>query len=62
MAGFSSGGEDCHTQIERAGSKNELKWFADRGIQALDLAGALWSNKHSLEAMMSVLQAHREGK
>ncbi len=60
--GFSSGGQDCHSQVERIGSRKEQAWFRERGIDCLDLAGALWSNKHSLEAMMSVLQAHREGK
>ena len=60
MAGFSSGGQNCHGEIEAAGSKNEAAWFAERGIDALDLAAALWSNKHSLDAMWGVLMAHLE--
>lgn len=49
-----------HRDVHRVGTKKEQAWFRERGIECLDLAGALWSNKHSLEAMMAVLQAHRE--
>jgi hypothetical protein len=51
-------GNDCHGQIERIGSRKELAWFKQRGIDAIDLAGALWSNRHSLEVMQRVLEAH----
>lgn len=53
-------GENCHEQIERVGSKNELAWFKRRGIDAIDLAGALWANRDSLERMRAVLEAHRK--
>lgn len=52
-------GQNCHEQIERIGSKYELEWFRKRGIEALDLAGSLWANKHSLDAMRAILRAYR---
>ena len=60
MFGFSNGGEDCHGQVERVGSKNELRWFERRGIDAIELCYALWGVKHSVEAMLAVFWAHRE--
>lgn len=51
-------GDDCHGQIERIGSKKELAWLLQRGVDGLALAAALWSNKHSLEAMRRVAAAH----
>jgi hypothetical protein len=54
-------GKNCHGEIERLGSRKELAWFKQRGIDAIDLAGGLWSNRHSLEAMQRVLAAHRTG-
>ncbi len=59
MVGFTVGGHDCHGQVERAGSKNELKWFQKRGIDAVELCYALWGVKHSVEAMERVLLAHK---
>ena len=44
---------------ERAGSKNELKWFSDRGIEALELAAALWAVSPNPQAMYRVLMAHK---
>ena len=45
--------------VERAGSKNELKWFSDRGIEALELAAALWAVSPNPQAMYRVLMAHK---
>jgi hypothetical protein len=52
----------CHDHhvngVERAGSKNEQKWFRDRGVQPLDLAAGLWLVTGDLERMRLVMQAH----
>lgn len=31
-----------HDDVERIGSRNEVKWFSDRGIDPVNLADALW--------------------
>jgi hypothetical protein len=49
-----------HGEVERAGSKNEWKWFERRGIACLDLAAGLWAVTGNLEAMALVMQAHRQ--
>lgn len=49
----------CHEEIEAAGSKNELKWFLNRGIDALELAGALWGARGDAAAMTRVVLAHK---
>ena len=52
----------CHYHhirgVEKAGSKNEVSWFQERGVDVLTLASALWANRHSLDAMAEVLKAH----
>lgn len=48
-------GEHCHNQIEAIGSKHELEWLAERGIEALDLCDRLWTVRNSLAAMRLVL-------
>jgi hypothetical protein len=57
MCWFPSG-DDCHGQIERIGSRNELKWLRERGVDGIELADALWNNRHSLEAMSRIIAAH----
>lgn len=55
--------EECHLNgVERAGSKNELDWFAKRGIQALDYAAALWTATGDLGRMFKVALEHMAGK
>lgn len=51
-------GQDCHGEIEAAGSKNERKWFKDRGIEPLALAAALYAARLSVEGMRRILLAH----
>ncbi len=52
---------ECHINgVERVGSRQEAAWFLTRGILCLDLAAALYANAHSLDAMMNVLNIHRE--
>lgn len=48
-----------HQEIHRFGSRKEEAWFAERGIDCFELAAALWSNRHSIEAMERVIEAHR---
>lgn len=48
--------------VHRVGSKQEFKWFMDRGINPLELASALWANRSDLDAMERVVQAHRAAK
>jgi hypothetical protein len=45
--------------VERTGSKNEFKWFMDRGINPLDLATALWAAFPDETKMLNILTAHR---
>lgn len=51
-----------HMEVERVGTRRELKWFRDRGIDAHALAAALWANTGNLAAMTKVLLAHVRGK
>lgn len=51
----------CHDELERAGSKNEVAWFAERGIDPLKLAGELWAawcENPTLAALERVLRHH----
>lgn len=48
-------GDDYHNQVERVGSKNELAWFAERGIDALKLAADLWRARGDLDWMKRIL-------
>lgn len=52
--------QDCHGEIERHGSKNEIDWFNSFGVDPHELARGLWANKGDREAMLRVLLAHRE--
>lgn len=52
-----------HDAVERAGTRNEQRWFSDRGIaDPIELAAALWSNTGDLPKMIAVLIAHRGEK
>jgi hypothetical protein len=52
---------DPHMEVERAGSRNEVKWFQEHGIADVrELAEALWANTGDLSKMIAVLIAHRE--
>lgn len=45
--------------VERAGSRNELDWFEKHGIEALDLAAALWMVSPDKAAMCRIIMTHR---
>lgn len=50
----------CHVEgVERAGSKNELAWFEKRGIEALELAAALWGATGDLPRMTKIVIEHK---
>lgn len=49
-----------HDEVERIGSKNELRWFEDRGIDALQLCGDLWAAPRGDSAAMTrIVLAHK---
>jgi hypothetical protein len=48
-----------HAEIERAGSRNEIAYFAGHGIDCHALAEGLWVRRGSVENMLRVLQAHQ---
>ena len=51
---------ECHINgVERVGSRNETSWFEERGIDPLELARGLWSNKQDIAAMLKVLITHK---
>ena len=45
--------------VELVGSKNELGWFKERGVNALQLAADLWVARGNLRRMRSVTLEHR---
>jgi len=52
----------CHDEVERIGSRNENRWFRDRGIEsAIDLSAALFAASPDVERMKLIVEAHREG-
>lgn len=51
---------DKHMELERIGSRNEVRWFQEHGIEdPIELAAALWANTGDLPRMIAVLMAHR---
>ena len=48
--------------VERQGSKNELSWLSNRGVEALDLAAALWMARGDFEKMRKIVLEHKRGK
>lgn len=58
VCSFATGG-GCHDEIESIGSKNELAWFLARGIDARELAQALWRVSSAKgEKMLEVWKVH----
>lgn len=49
-----------HADIERLGSRREVEWFAQFGIDPHALATALWNATGNLDKMRKVLAAHKE--
>jgi len=53
---------ELHMDLERAGSRNEVRWFREHGIENPHaLAAALWANTGDLGKMIAVIIAHRKG-
>lgn len=52
----------CHEHhihgVELAGTRNELKWFKERGVDALTLAQALWKSTGDLPKMTAIVIAN----
>lgn len=53
---------DLHMEVERVGTRRELKWFRDRGIDAHALAAALWASTGNVPAMTKIVLAHVRGQ
>jgi hypothetical protein len=52
-----------HDEIERIGSRNETRWFADHGVGSpIDLAAALWAASPDVAKMTAIVLAHRKAK
>lgn len=53
----------CHEHhiygVEKVGAQREIKWFADRGIQSLELATALWNVRGNVKAMVAIVMANK---
>ncbi len=48
-----------HGEIERAGSKNEIAWFEERGVDALALANTFWDRTLlGIEALEDAFSEH----
>lgn len=51
----------CHEHhihgVELAGTRNERKWFSDRGIDALALSQALWKSTGDIPKMTKIVIA-----
>ena len=55
--------EDHHLNgVESAGSKNELSWFSKRGIEALELAAALWAATGDVPKMTRIVIEHKRAR
>lgn len=61
--------EDCwavpltrgeHTECHTVGSRKELEWFYQRGIDIVALATELWAASGNLEAMTEIVRNHYE--
>lgn len=61
--------EDCwtipltrmeHCAVHLVGSKMELQWFLDRGINPTKLATELWEASGDLEQMTKIVRKHYE--
>ena len=50
----------CHAEVEKIGTKNEVAWFGEVGIDPHELAMGLWNVTGDKDRMLRVLQAHRE--
>ena len=52
----------CHEHhihgVELAGTRNELRWFKERGVDALTLAQALWKQTGDLPKMTAIVIAN----
>ena len=48
-----------HTELHRLGSRREIEFFAERGVDCHALASGLWNRRGDSDAMARVLLAHQ---
>ena len=48
-----------HDEVERAGTRNEVSWFARHGIDPHNLAMSLWMARGDVERMRKIVMAVR---
>lgn len=51
----------AHDEVERAGSRNERKWFLDRGVDPHELARSLWEATGDIARMTAIVIANARG-
>ena len=52
-----------HESVERAGARNEIRWFKERGVEdVVWLASALWKATGNLPAMTRIVITHQDAK
>lgn len=51
-----------HDEVERIGSRNEVRWFRHRGVHCLDLCKALWGFRADAGAMTRIILANKGAK
>ncbi len=44
-----------HRQVHEFGSRREGEWFANRGVDCIDLANRLWEARGDLDAMRRIV-------
>jgi hypothetical protein len=51
---------DPHMEVENVGTRNEIAWFRERGVDPLILAADLWKATGDVARMTEVLIGHRK--
>lgn len=48
-----------HEEVEAAGTRNEITWFGNHGIDPHDLAMSLWMARGQVDQMIKIVEANR---
>lgn len=48
-----------HNEVERAGGRGEIAWFARWGLDPHDLAKALWEARRNFDRTVEIIAAHK---
>lgn len=51
---------EVHWRLEQLGSRREVEFFDEHGLNPHELADALWANTGCIDTMGRVLEAHQE--